>query len=343
MAYVKNTWVDREGQTRYHETIDDDGALIFTPDYEKVTEIGTPVNADNMNHIEDGIVDHENRITVLEEGGDASNFLNKSQITNCILEAPNGVATFDGLTIKAKQGLKLLIPNGRNEDGTLNNIERIVEQETPRTLGVGEQARYMFWIETNDGTTGSLQPWGGQYVVSDNQPNAATGIYIMWYNPKTNKYMKSDNGGEFVNIVALYIGICKKVAGETSITIFEPIQPFRAVDYSEYLDTPRVIETYVNGYSGYRIWSPDQTGRQRCQQWGSIRDTSSGTKVVTFLKPFADTYYTILRNCGSNWTGSGIASYQNCYYLTTTGFTTAHATDNDQLNSNRWYADGYIN
>ena len=114
------------------------------------------------------------------------------------------------------------------------------------------------------------------------------------------------------------------------------------MDYSEYLDSPRIIETYVNGYSGYRIWSPDQTGRKRCQQWGSIRDTSSATKVVTFLKPFADTYYTILRNCGSNWTGGGIASYQNCYYLTTTSFTTAHATDNDQLNSNRWYADGYI-
>ena len=55
MAYVKNNWVDREGTTRYFETVDDDGALIFTPDYTQVTEIGTPVNADNMNHIEEGI------------------------------------------------------------------------------------------------------------------------------------------------------------------------------------------------------------------------------------------------------------------------------------------------
>ena len=55
MAYVKNNWVDREGTTRYFETVDDDGALIFTPDYTQVTELGTPVNADNMNHIEEGI------------------------------------------------------------------------------------------------------------------------------------------------------------------------------------------------------------------------------------------------------------------------------------------------
>ena len=55
MAYIPNNWVDREGTTRYFETVDDDGALIFTPDYTKVTEMGTPVNADNMNHIEEGI------------------------------------------------------------------------------------------------------------------------------------------------------------------------------------------------------------------------------------------------------------------------------------------------
>ena len=55
MAYIKNTWVDREGTTRYFESVDEDGALIFTPDYTQVTELGTPVNADNMNHIEDGI------------------------------------------------------------------------------------------------------------------------------------------------------------------------------------------------------------------------------------------------------------------------------------------------
>ena len=69
MAYVKNNWVDREGVTRYFETIDNDGALIFTPDYTQITEIGTPVNADNMNHIEEGIEDHETRISILEKGG----------------------------------------------------------------------------------------------------------------------------------------------------------------------------------------------------------------------------------------------------------------------------------
>lgn len=64
MAYIKNTWVDQEGQVRYRETQDGD-FKILTPNYEQVTEIGTPVNADNMNHIEDGIADNDTAITTI--------------------------------------------------------------------------------------------------------------------------------------------------------------------------------------------------------------------------------------------------------------------------------------
>lgn len=68
MAYVKQTWVDQEGQVRYSETTDGD-YKIFTPNYEEVTEIGTPVNALHMNHIEDGIeqcyTDFENMIKAI--------------------------------------------------------------------------------------------------------------------------------------------------------------------------------------------------------------------------------------------------------------------------------------
>ena len=68
MSYIKQTWVDQEGQVRYSETTDGD-YKIFTPNYEEVTEIGTPVNALHMNHIEDGIAqcytDFENMIKAI--------------------------------------------------------------------------------------------------------------------------------------------------------------------------------------------------------------------------------------------------------------------------------------
>lgn len=66
MTYVKNTWVDQAGQIRYTET-EDDGYKIFTANYDEITELGTPVNATNMNHIEQGIYDNDSHIGNLSE------------------------------------------------------------------------------------------------------------------------------------------------------------------------------------------------------------------------------------------------------------------------------------
>lgn len=58
MSYTKTNWVDQAGQVRYGVAPDEeDGLFIITPNYEEVTEMGTPVNAANLNHIENGIED----------------------------------------------------------------------------------------------------------------------------------------------------------------------------------------------------------------------------------------------------------------------------------------------
>lgn len=58
MAYTKNTWVDQdvERPKTYEVTNNQDGSITLTDSFGLVQEIGTPVNADNMNHIEEGIV-----------------------------------------------------------------------------------------------------------------------------------------------------------------------------------------------------------------------------------------------------------------------------------------------
>lgn len=57
MAYIKNTWVDQdvERPKTYEVTNNQDGSITLTDSFGLVTELGTPVNALNMNHIEDGI------------------------------------------------------------------------------------------------------------------------------------------------------------------------------------------------------------------------------------------------------------------------------------------------
>lgn len=58
MEYTKNTWVDQnvERPRTYEVTNNQDGSITLTDSFGLVTELGTPVNADNMNHIEDGIL-----------------------------------------------------------------------------------------------------------------------------------------------------------------------------------------------------------------------------------------------------------------------------------------------
>ena len=57
MAYIKNIWVDQdvERPKTYEVTNNEDGSITLTDSFGLVTELGTPVNETNMNHIEDGI------------------------------------------------------------------------------------------------------------------------------------------------------------------------------------------------------------------------------------------------------------------------------------------------
>lgn len=57
MAYVKNIWVDQdvERPKTYEVTNNQDGSITLTDSFGLVTELGTPVNETNMNHIEEGI------------------------------------------------------------------------------------------------------------------------------------------------------------------------------------------------------------------------------------------------------------------------------------------------
>ena len=57
MAYTQNTWKDRIGSGMNRWRDQNGNLLILTPDPESITEQGTPLSADWMNHIEQGIYD----------------------------------------------------------------------------------------------------------------------------------------------------------------------------------------------------------------------------------------------------------------------------------------------
>lgn len=164
----------------------------------------------------------------------------------------NGMG-YIGSTVWIDKGIKGLIPNGRNEDGTLNNIE-------------------VTTTELSINNTSTWQKYCGINSLGD--PYFADNSY--YYNEEDN--INIQNNLPWAVCVVANIDIA-----DGKITNFEPKLPFRAVDYNDFEKTPHIIETYKNGTSWYRVWSDGWK-----EQGGYLSGTS-----VTFLKQFNDANYTL--------------------------------------------------
>ena len=163
---------------------------------------------------------------------DFNNYLNHTQITNCILEAPNGVVELDNNTITLKSGVKLLMPDGRREDGTLKNIEKTVTEDISHTLSIDEQSYHMFYFDEEGYPAG----WGSDYIISEIEPSLSKlDSFTLWYNPKTNYFKRSDNGMPYKTIHCCYLGgLNKKTA--SSIESIKPIQPLDVIKRSDSIE-----------------------------------------------------------------------------------------------------------
>lgn len=86
MTYNKTVWIDQEVEKeRTYELINNsDGTTTIQDIPDNILTFGTPVNAQNLNNIENGIEDHETRIALLEGIGNPiptlSNTLGENEI-----------------------------------------------------------------------------------------------------------------------------------------------------------------------------------------------------------------------------------------------------------------------
>ena len=175
-------------------------------------------------------LDDEN---VVLRRSDKKHFLNKTQITNCILEAPNGVATYSGSTITVKQGLKVLIPNGRNADGTLNNIEYTIPNDIEYTVSTSAGPILMVLELLSSGMVSSHSYQS--YTISDEAPVDITSTNAVWYNPKENTTSISDNKGESWTVSPrTFLGLYElNINQVTSLTPYQPVELLKRSDKAE--------------------------------------------------------------------------------------------------------------
>lgn len=217
-----------------------------------------------------------------------------------------------GSTVWIDKGVKVLIPNGRNLDGTLNNIEAVTNKVVTKTVASATNAPDHYIMIGAD---------GGIY--------GPTTIEAQ-YNETLNVNTYQDNIRPWT--IVGYIDITKGVMSN-----LRPKTAFRAVDYNDIQSLLSsgessggitVTETWANGTSGYRLWSDGY-----CEQWGQITSSISEFKNITLYKPYKDTNYQLN---GHTLTDKDLFSYSGIYnaypYIpvvrtkTTSAFTVATAS-----------------
>ena len=134
-----------------------------------------------------------------------------------------------GSTVWADKGVKGLIPNGRNEDGSLKNKELLTDKVLTAT------STYPYWMILN--YNGDLR----LHAVRNATPYTNSS---WWHDEQANIFYTQNSTG-FIYNEALFFATVE--GSETSgITLFQPKLPFRAVDYNDLTDLSNEINSTIN-------------------------------------------------------------------------------------------------
>ena len=156
-------------------------------------------------------------------------FVNMSSgVITSINQVFNGIG-YIGSTIWVDKGVKCLIPNGRNDDGSLKNIEHT----TPK---VATYANMHAWSGTHtlNITISTGNYLGGQDINRFSEDKELVGTITYSYNSEDNSwYYTTNSGTTWTKQSITILGTITETSTDKSVSDFSPKQPFRAVDYSD--------------------------------------------------------------------------------------------------------------
>ncbi len=130
-----------------------------------------------------------------------------------------------------------------------------------------------------------------------------------------------------------------KTAIETKQTIGNWCDTEPTTDSTATLNKPAVVkENYLNGTSGYRVWSDGLI-----EQWGKVNPANNAATTVTFLKPFTTTDYDmqVTAEYGGGLTPTGWFSNKTIINVEIRGSRWSSYEYTDAITSCDWYARGY--
>ena len=241
----------------------------------------------------------------------------------------NGMG-YIGSTLWLDKGVKALIPDGLNIDGTYKNKEVTTNNAqilvNPHGAGASNSQAIVL---TKDGVFSIVHRW----VESETEPTAN---YTTWYNPKTNIVRYSTDGTTWGRVYSGRIGKQKYTfsSGVNTFTDITANTALKLIDYNTMASGTAfrtVVDTYVNGTSWYRVWSDGWI------EQGGSSSIGKGATTITFLKSFSNASYT--------FTCTPISS-DGAYTTVTIKSLTAqnivvYLAQSNYIKSSSWYACGY--
>lgn len=220
-----------------------------------------------------------------------------------------------GSTVWVDKGVKYLACNGRNADGSLNNIEYVTTSVKIRTNPLGANLSYFRLLKT-----GNLIDMGpNTYFEQEEQPTAK---YALWYKPSENIMYYCGSDGVWTDDPWDSIYAITATADSTGkITSFNPKLTFRAVDWNDFNNlTANVNNRYVVEKSDKSIlpsWYTVYSDGWIEQGGVTTSVPTNGTGTITFLKPFSNTNYTVtqgIRPADNEISLGRIAHFQRTKY-----------------------------
>lgn len=162
--------------------------------------------------------------------------LGYQNLTNCIIAAPNGIAEHTGNTLTVKNGLKVLIPDGVNEDGSYKNIEYTLEADVSIDLTGLSSGQHYFYI-SSDGTIFTNAILGTFEQYGDPVNYTASTTNYLWLDKEANKYKYStDKGANWSEKSLCKLGIVFHTGSAISqVNLYANIELMKMSSVSEYI------------------------------------------------------------------------------------------------------------
>lgn len=231
------------------------------------------------------------------------------------------------------KGVKMLLSDGFNADGTYKSIEYTQPELITYTGGTANatynvtyhpndivsdfnisvsQVKYTFEVDNLSDVSITDTSFGVAYVRNENRfyVHVANTDWTPVKGCRISFHYNSDTNG--------------------TVGTLNPKLPFRAVDYNEFVTASYIVQNYVSGTSWYRVWSDGWI-----EQGGRVSLGNGAKTTISLLKQLSNTNY------GALATGSHSSSTGACFIFDKTISSFVLKNSANTSDDTTWYAYGY--